>query len=189
LPHCWKSLDDLEPDLRRFLSMRSHDEAEIDDVLQETYLRAARFRLSLKDPKHLRAWAFRIASNVLTDRIRRNARYCSVSEGEPWLDEVAIEAAEAEALDSVMVDGRSEPRGDVLEVLVGALKQLRSRDRDLIESFYGGAGSCRETAESCSVSEGAVKVRLYRVRGQLREAVTQEVTRKRREVASSKEVR
>jgi RNA polymerase sigma-70 factor (ECF subfamily) len=168
--------------LRRFLSTRSRDEAEIDDVLQETFLRAARYRQTLKDPKRLRSWAFRIAANVLADRIRREARYSRATDGEPLLAELATEESEAPE-PSILIDGESEPRDDVLNVLVEALDKLRSRDRSLIEAFYGGAGSCRETAEFCSVPEDVVKVRLYRARTQLRDYVTQEVDRKRRKRA------
>jgi len=175
----WKSLDALEPSLRRFLSTRSRDAAEIDDVLQETFLRAARFRETLKEPARLRSWAFRIAANVLADRIRREARYLRVSEGEPLLEELAVEEANDDS-GSIVIGGRSEPREEVLEVLIEALDRLRSRDRSLIESYYGGAGSCRETAEFCSLPEDIVKVRLYRARTRLKEYVTQEVSRKRR---------
>lgn len=189
MPHRWKSLDDLEPHLRRFLSTRSRDDAEIDDVLQETYLRAARYRESLEDPAKLRSWVFRIASNVLTDRIRRAARRRTVSVDEGCLEQLAAKDAEDEPEELVLVDGRREAREDVLKVLSKAMRELRDRDRDLLESFYGGAGSCRETADSCSMPERLVKVRLYRARTRLRRVVTAEVSRKRQAASFAGEVR
>lgn len=174
----WHSIDTLEPSLRRFLFHRCRDEGEVDDVIQETFLRAARYRESLKDPKRLRSWAFRIAANVVADRIRLDARLIRVRDSEKHLAELPSPDSQADE-PLVEVGGQGEAREEVLAVLEEALERLRSRDRRLIESFYGGAGSCRETADACSVPEDVVKVRLYRARTRLREFVTREVVKKR----------
>ena len=180
----WKSIDTLEPALRRFLFHRCRDEGEVDDVIQETFLRAARYRASLKEPTRLRSWAFRIAANVVADRIRLDARLVRVRDGEKHLAELPSPASvEDESL--VEVDGQGEAREEVLAVLEEALERLRSRDRRLIESFYGGAGSCRETADACSLPEDVVKVRLYRARTRLRDLVTREVVKKRQALESA----
>lgn len=176
--YLWQSIESLEPSLRRFLGTRCRNDHEIDDVIQETFLRAARYRGSLKDLDKLRPWAFRIAANVLADRMRKEARLRGIaSEAYPGANLTHWEHEEhGETID---IGGYGEPREDVLRVLEGALAGLRSRDRDLIESFYGGAGSCRETADSCEVPEHVVKVRLYRARTRLRDQVIREVVRKR----------
>ena len=70
----WRGLERLEDDLRAYLCRRCRDQSEMDDVVQETLLRAARYRRSLCDPAKLRGWAMRIAANVLRDHVRRECR-------------------------------------------------------------------------------------------------------------------
>ena len=48
---------------------------------------------------------------------------------------------------------------------------LRPDDRRVLGSFYGGAGSCRETARECAIPVHLVKVRLYRARKRLTRAL------------------
>ena len=75
----WGELEDLRPALRSFLARRCRDESELDDVVQETLLRAARYRGSLTRSGSLRPWALRIAANVLCDRVRVERRL-------PWVE-------------------------------------------------------------------------------------------------------
>lgn len=48
--------------------------AQAEDAFQDTFLRALRTYDGLRDPTHLRAWLYTIASSVATDHHRRSAR-------------------------------------------------------------------------------------------------------------------
>jgi DNA-directed RNA polymerase specialized sigma24 family protein len=74
-PLRWSGLEELRPSLQRLLARRCRDAAELDDVVQETLLRAARYRAKLSERERLRGWAMRIAINVLRDRVRRRERW------------------------------------------------------------------------------------------------------------------
>lgn len=174
----WSALDDIVPALRRFLDPRCRDRSERDDVVQETLLRAARHRDSLSDPRKLRSWVFRIGANVLADHVRRESRRRQAEGGDELLPEVPCPATVDEPGEELRVGDRHELRDEVLAVLTEALADLRDRDRRLLDSYYGGAGSCRETAADCGVAPELVKVHLYRARRRLRTLVTRRFERR-----------
>jgi RNA polymerase sigma factor (sigma-70 family) len=65
--------------LRRLLGQRA------EDAWQETFLRALRAYGRLEHGLHLRAWVFRIATNVAMDELRAGARLVAIEQldGEP----------------------------------------------------------------------------------------------------------
>ena len=176
----WSALDAIVPSLRRFLGERCRDANELDDVVQETLLRAARHRATLSDPHKLRSWTFRIAINVLTDRVRSERRQRMADRQEDVLPELPCPKTEEEYVE-VRVGDRSELREEVLTVLTDALDDLRDCDRRLLDSYYGGAGSCRETAADCGLPQELVKVHLFRARQRLRSMVTRRFDERRRD--------
>lgn len=183
----WTELEALRPALRIYLTRRCRDANDVEDVIQETLLRAARYRGSLLRGDRLQAWVQRISRNVLSDAARRVARMRCVPESDEWLDQVeAPEAARA-----------AEPRGefrigstpveyeDLLQHLEGVIEELREPDRRVLRSYYGGAQSCRETARECDIPPGLVKIRLFRARDRLRRLLKQRVAmRKERRVGA-----
>jgi RNA polymerase sigma-70 factor, ECF subfamily len=165
----WSGLETLECDLREFLARRCRDASEVDDVLQETYLRAARHRRALTDAHKLRAWAMRIASNALRDLQRRNSRLPRAELGDgafdllPGMD--GDPAAEPE--DCVRVGVEWVPRRDALRELAATVCELRPDDRRVLESYYQGGTDGDRTAVECGLSRALVKVRLFRARRRL----------------------
>ena len=69
----WDGLEEMRDSLRAFLVRHCTDENDIEDVIQETFLRAARYRRR-RPVQCLRPWAMRIALNVLADARRRVVR-------------------------------------------------------------------------------------------------------------------
>ncbi|MFO0873527.1 MAG: sigma-70 family RNA polymerase sigma factor [Phycisphaerales bacterium] len=59
---------------RRSVGGRSHDLAEAEDALQETFIRAFRLLDTLDDPGRLRSWLFGIARRVCSERRRSAGR-------------------------------------------------------------------------------------------------------------------
>jgi len=166
----WDGLEELRDVLRAFLRRDCTDDNEVDDVIQETFLRAARHRTQL-EPRRLKPWAMRIAQNVLVD-VRRRGRRIACSQGE--LD--ALEAREEpdpppEA--PLQVGGWLVERDAALGHLKGALSGLAEADRRVLGSFYGGGESCRTTASECEIPAHLVKVRLFRARKRLWRALRQ----------------
>lgn len=167
-------MEDLRPMLRRFLLRRCRDENEVEDMVQETLIRAARYRRHLTHCDRLRSWALQIASNVFRDHMRRSMRRPVVGIREGVL-EVLIggELPPGELLDGDLleVEGDEFDKQVVLGMLSGALQGLFDRDRLVLSSYYGGGQSTDATASTCGIRPELVKVRLFRARRRLERAV------------------
>ena len=56
--------------LRGFIARRVPQDAEVDDILQEVFLRMHRNVDKLKDPRRVVSWVFQITRNVISDYYR-----------------------------------------------------------------------------------------------------------------------
>lgn len=169
---CWGGIAELEPLVRVWLSRRCRDGSELDDVVQETLLRAARYRLRGHAPRRLEPWLLRIASNALHDRARREGRARVRAEGEQLLEELAAPDSVHECVGDAGAErwtlGRHVVTKDTaLAVLDVALRRLRSDERALLCSFYSGARRCGAAARACGQPEERAKLRLFRARRRL----------------------
>ena len=178
---CWKGLQELEPAVRAFLSRRCRDASELDDVVQETFLRAARYRGSLGDSDRLRGWTLRIAGNVLRDRVRRECRLGRAELIDDGLEQLAARErppGELEEIPVLRVGELSIDREDALWHLSRAMDDLREDDQRVLGSYYyRSAGTCSTTGVECGIEPTLVKVRLFRARRRLALAVRRSLTR------------
>jgi RNA polymerase sigma factor (sigma-70 family) len=171
----WQELAALEPMLRRYLRRRCRGVCDLDEVVQETLLRAARYRRGLSDDRRLRAWVLRIALNAVADHLRRRLR-APASFGEdfdPDLDLYTREGEGSECADEapIRLGAWLLEREDALRLLSQELAQLRAEDRAVLDHYYQRALSCRETADACGIAPDLVKVHLFRARQRLLRAM------------------
>ena len=136
--------------LRRLMTYLA-DPDDVDDLVQETYLRAfaALARYARRSPARL--WLFAIARNVAADQVRRNQR--RPRRGGDW--EYELDKRHAVP----------EPAGQV------ALRQaIAGLDRDRREAFVltKVAGlSYDEAALACGCPVGTIRSRVFRAREEL----------------------
>ncbi len=170
----WEGLEDLRDGLRAFLVRHCPDENDVEDVIQETFLRAAHYRRRRR-VHCLRSWVMRIALNVLADAKRRGVRTQAQGSGdEPPEPPAAAEARPVEALFRVgelMLDGET-----ARELVLHTLGRLAQPDRRLLDSFYGGEQRTAAAALECDLPQRVVKVRLYRARQRLLRALRHRVS-------------
>ena len=160
----WAGLADLQTTLRCFLLRRCPDPNELEDVVQETLLRAARYRSNLQENDRLKSWTMRIATNVLADRRRRGWRYFSAGDEDGVDDDLSKETPD----DPPFRIGRFDvDRSDAVQLMTRVMEAMRDDDRTVLASFYGGDESCRSTASECDIPAHLVKVRLFRARKRL----------------------
>lgn len=149
--------------------LASFDEAE--DAVQETFLRAWRGRDSF-DGSMVRAWLYRIATNVCLDQLRRDTRRPTVTESfveVPWLtpypdqllDEVAPTGDEP---DAVVV-----ARETIELAFLTALQTLPPRQRAALIARDVLGWPASETAGLLETSVAAVNSALQRARATMAE--------------------
>lgn len=139
-----------EPMLRAWLRSRFASEDDIDDVVQETYLRLLRARNAgeITSPK---AFLFAVARNLALDRFRHRAVVPTES------------LVESEAL-SVLEEGGGTPEiiahNQELELLTEAIQSLPDRCRQIftLRKVYGLSQA--EIAGQLGVSENTVSAQL-----------------------------
>lgn len=169
-PARWLGLDELRPTLRSFLRTRCPDRGELEDVLHETLLRAARYRHSLADPRNLSGWTHSIAVNVVRDRARRLRRQERMESGNQLFDGLMGREpipGEENHDDLLQFGSMVVERAVALRELEAALLELKPADREVLCSYYHDERSCGETAEVCGIPSPLVKVRLFRARQRL----------------------
>jgi RNA polymerase sigma-70 factor (ECF subfamily) len=124
------------------------------DVLQETFLRAIRFRERLREVNSVDAWLFTIARRE-ADRMlarQKQTRHNDLA-GVSAVQQPVVSAA----LD---LDNREE-----LEV---ALAEQTSVDREIVELYFYGGLTFREIAEVTETPQGTVATRYRSVMAKLR---------------------
>jgi len=173
----WRGLSELRKDVKRTLARSCRDESELEDMVQETLLRAATFRPSLHDRERLRPWVLRIAWNVMRDHVRREQRLRRTDACEEILAELV--AAEPEsALSEISLGDGSMDADELLEVLRGLLSGLSEVEQQLYAAYYGDGLGCRQAALILDVSTQTVKMRLFRLRRKLQRGLQREARRR-----------
>jgi RNA polymerase sigma-70 factor (ECF subfamily) len=150
---------------------------DAEDALQETWLRAWRHREALKEPTALRAWLYKIATNVSLDLLaRRKTRVlpdgANPAAGEHALPaEAASEYAWIEPLPDEYLDGlasdpeaRYELRESVSLAFLTLLQALPGRQRVVFIMRDVLGWPARDTAELLDLSTAAVNSALQRAR-------------------------
>jgi RNA polymerase sigma-70 factor (ECF subfamily) len=147
----------------------SFDEAE--DALQEAFLRAWRAHDTQTGDTNLRAWLYKIATNVCLDAMRRSKRQVPTLESKadiPWLqpypDRLLDEVAPAEQEPDAVVVAR-----ETIELTFIALIQLlpaRQRAAVILRDVLDW--SAAETAELLGISVASANSALQRARETLR---------------------
>lgn len=146
------------------LCCRLTDEHAAEDLLQEAFLRAWRYRRSLAGRARFSTWLYRVTRNVCSDYLRARGR-------DPVARPVArrLEPEDVAACPDPLSRLHAIQRRDAVR---DAVAELPATTREaLILSRYHGL-TYAEIGEVCELSEGAVKVRIHRALRTLRETLS-----------------
>jgi len=155
----------------RYIRGLARDDAEAEDLTQETLLRAYDRLSTLEDPTRLAPWLYRIATNVTYDRFRQASyRHRPVSLEEER--DSAAENAKLEVLldDSPRLDKLMEQR-EMSSCVQDYIEDLPDTHRAVILLHDVQGLTNPEIAGMLGVSLATVKIRLHRARNKLRAAL------------------
>jgi len=145
--------------------LASFDEA--DDAVQETFLRAWRARESVEGSSVLRAWLYRIATNVCLDMLRRSSRQVSKMHSfaeVPWLQPYPDRLLDEVAPDEDQPDAVVVERETIELLFLAAVQVLPPRQRAALIARDVLGWSARETASLLETSVAAANSALQRAR-------------------------
>lgn len=147
------------PMLRRLALRMVRNEALADDLVQETFLRAWKYRASLDPSANVRAWLCRILTNEAAREMGRNR-----------IAEADFDVSELDAVpEAARVYQDALPDQDLIDALEGLPPEFSGAL--MLHSIEGF--SYKEIAEVQKVPIGTVMSRLHRARQMMRSALTE----------------
>jgi RNA polymerase sigma-70 factor, ECF subfamily len=154
--------------LRRMLRAMLQNEADTDDLLQETFLRAFRFLNRFDPARPFGPWLLRIGANLGRNRLRQRTSRA----------EVPLDARPAGEDEPALFDRLADPRAlDEIEhrLLVGsvrrAMESLPEELRVVLEMRVMAEMSYAEIAGALTIPIGTVMSRLHRARARVQAAL------------------
>ena len=142
----------------------ARDTHQVEDLAQETFIKAGRALEQFDGRVPLEHWLSRIAVRVALDHLRREKRRRNEI-GLPELGEDALEWLRHD-------DGNREPEGRMAaEILDLALRELSPADRVVITMQEMEGHSVKEISAATGMSGVAVRVRALRARAKLKRAL------------------
>lgn len=139
--------------------VKSPDEAY--DVVQEVFIRAIREPRFFDEDFRIRAWLFRVTSNLCFNQVRDRNRRGAILDAAPREESVHADQMQA------VFDG--EQRSEVL----AAMDQLSEEHKDILLLRYYDDLSYAEIANVLGIKLGTVMSRLSRARTRLAEVIGQ----------------
>lgn len=168
---------DLEAKLRPFIARRLPTEAEVDDVVQDVFLRMQRGLGGLRDDQRFGPWVYQVARSAIVDHQRAAAKHrvvAHVTEGH------ADQAAGEHAAPTIAGLVAPPPLGDeddrvveqqVASFLAPLIATLPSPYREALTLVELQGLSQKQAAELAGISLSGMKSRVQRGRALLRKAL------------------
>lgn len=125
----------------------------VEDILQETYVEAYRQCEMLMHHENPRGWLYKTASNKVRNFMRKREQ-------------------ENLPLDCLYEMGATEKLFGELEWRLALERILSPEEADIFWKFYVQGYTGSEIAADLGISEGCLKVRMYRMKKKLRENLT-----------------
>jgi RNA polymerase sigma-70 factor, ECF subfamily len=162
-----------QPVFRVARSFGDLDRDEVDDVVQEAFIRGFRNLAGLQDRARFGPWLLTIARNRALTRLARRRSSQEMTEELGREAQTAEEAVEPH-------DPTADAEVEVVRRIIAALPE--GPEKETVHLFYvEGKLSAREIAEKLGVGKSAVTMRLERFRAKVKMKVLAEVARLRGE--------
>lgn len=145
--------------VRLCMGFATLDADEVEDVVQETFVRAFKRVAQLKEPRAFEPWLYAIARNRALTAVERKTNATKMKD--------ALEREEAEPFELVPPSLKVEAASQVVRELIASLPE--GAEKETARLFYvEGNLSAREIAEREGVGKSAVTMRLERFRARVK---------------------
>lgn len=148
---------ELETRLRPYVARRVRGAADVDDVVQEVFVRMQRGLLALRDGERFGGWVYRIAEHAVADHLRGRARHPIANANDNEVSEPADLGVDDPALES-----------DLAECVALFVSRLSSPYREAITLTDLQGLTQKDAAEMLGLSLSGMKSRVQRGREQIR---------------------
>lgn len=136
---------------------------EVEDVLQDTYLRALENGVGRLDPGAMAAWLRTTSRRLWLDRRRRLGRRSERAFGED---------VDARLAEEVFLEHAADDGGDAYRAALDAcLGTLSAREREALRLRYVADASRTEIGAALGLGEAGVKQLLRRLRARLKQCI------------------
>jgi RNA polymerase sigma-70 factor (ECF subfamily) len=150
----WK---ELERHLRPYLARRVASAADIDDLLQDIFVRLHQSLATLRDEDRFGAWVYRVAHSAIVDRARTNARAPL-----HFTTDQTLEFGGAHEIEDPL-------RSDLEECVALFVSRLSSPYREAVTLTELEGLTQKDAAEMLGVSLSGMKSRVQRGREKIRQ--------------------
>jgi RNA polymerase sigma-70 factor, ECF subfamily len=157
---------ELHTNIRGFVARRVRQPADVDDIVQQVFLRVHQALPTLRDSNKLHAWIYQTTRRIIVDHYRAPAQRREVSAG------MAVDVVPAKQSADVTVDEHEE---SALQELAACLKPLIGTlavaDREALRLIEFEGVTQVEAARRLGLSVSGMKSRVQRARLHLRSAL------------------
>lgn len=161
-PQALAYLLDKYHNLAHYIALKvCHNDADAEDIVQESFIEVHRSIANLQEPKFFKAWLNKIIFSKCTKLFRSN-KDMIVS------DEHLIHMKNSKEHRIYMLPDSSMKYNSDKELLMACIKQLPEKMQMMIIMMYFEQMSIQEISIACDIPEGTVKSRLNYAKGQLK---------------------
>ncbi len=150
---------DLEAKVRPFVARRVRSQSDVDDVVQDVFLRMHRSVSTLRDDERFGPWVYQVARSAIADHQRSSARH-PVASGDPSRFPMAAPVEQD--------DDDGAVAREVASVLAPFVAALPSPYREALTLTELGGLTQKDAAAMLGISLSGMKSRVQRGREHLR---------------------
>ena len=146
-----------------FLFHQSHKREASEDMVQNVFYRMLKYRHTFTAESNFTGWMYHIARNVLKDQVKKYSiaeRYDPIDEHEEHIE------------GGTLADEQIEKK-QARATLYDAMRRLSDNNRELLTLSRFQHMKYSEIGEIMGISEGAVKMRIYRAMQELKSIYTE----------------
>jgi len=146
------------PGLKRFAHKLSSSEADADDLLQTTVVKALEKKDQFQEGTDLFKWGSKIMYNTFVSGYRRKAKFETQYDPEPYIEKQSVAPVQEEAAQ--------------LRQVGEAMSLLAEEHREVLVLVCVKGMKYREVADALDIPVGTVRSRLSRAREQLQSLIS-----------------